>query len=100
MLDTYRFNHIQNKPTNNTIGMMNMRKWDHDWISQHPIFESLKQSDLNVLLGNAAVDDPPARLWLVDTMDARHNASKVGERVDIGFLSYSRRISYGGCGAY
>jgi len=25
MLDTYQFNHIQDKPTKNTIGMMNMR---------------------------------------------------------------------------
>jgi CRP/FNR family transcriptional activator FtrB len=39
---------------------MSMRISDRDWISRHPIFQSLKESDLNTLLGNATVRDLPA----------------------------------------
>jgi CRP/FNR family transcriptional activator FtrB len=36
---------------------MSMRDSDRDWISRHPVFQSLEESDLNVLLGDAAVQD-------------------------------------------
>lgn len=37
-----------------------MKASDRDWIAQNPVFQSLEEDDLNVLLGNAAVQDQPA----------------------------------------
>jgi CRP/FNR family transcriptional regulator, transcriptional activator FtrB len=40
--------------------MSSMEASDRDWIARNPVFQSLGEDDLNVLLGDAVVHDQPA----------------------------------------
>jgi CRP/FNR family transcriptional regulator, transcriptional activator FtrB len=40
--------------------MSSMEASDRDWIARNPVFQSLEEDDLNVLLGNAVVHEQPA----------------------------------------
>jgi CRP/FNR family transcriptional activator FtrB len=42
------------------MGMSSMEASDRDWIARNPVFQSLGEDDLNVLLGDAVVHDQSA----------------------------------------
>lgn len=65
-----------------------MRTSDRDWIARHPVFQSLVESDLDILLGHAAVHDLPPETVLFSQ----------GERPDFLHVLIEGRIGLIGVG--
>jgi CRP/FNR family transcriptional activator FtrB len=70
------------------MGMIGMEASDRDWIARNPVFQSLGEDDLNVLLGNAVVHDQPA-----DTVLFRQ-----GQRSDFLHVLIEGRVGLMGVG--
>jgi CRP/FNR family transcriptional regulator, transcriptional activator FtrB len=70
------------------MGMSSMEASDRDWIARNPVFQSLGEDDLNVLLGDAVVHDQPA-----DTVLFRQ-----GQRPDFLHVLIGGRVGLMGVG--
>jgi CRP/FNR family transcriptional activator FtrB len=70
------------------MGMSSMEASDRDWIARNPVFQSLGEDDLNVLLGDAVVHDQPA-----DTVLFRQ-----GQRPDFLHVLIEGRVGLMGVG--
>jgi CRP/FNR family transcriptional activator FtrB len=70
------------------MGMSSMEASDRDWIARNPVFQSLGEDDLNVLLGDAVVHDQPA-----DTILFRQ-----GQRPDFLHVLIEGRVGLMGVG--
>jgi CRP/FNR family transcriptional regulator, transcriptional activator FtrB len=70
------------------MGMSSMEASDRDWIARNPVFQSLGEDDLSVLLGDAVVHDQPA-----DTVLFRQ-----GQRPDFLHVLIEGRVGLMGVG--